>query len=503
MKPQALTEVALLALEAGQKQIAQRLLNQALFLAPGDLLAGLSLVRLEMENQNPAAAVRVLADLWRETRDSKVGDILAEVSLALAQSADHGAFEDRKVIERLAGMLKALHGANGILIDTLEYDIIGGLAEDARKLIPIYKAGLTARTGKPVVFFSGKAANPALVEMISRVLPTFVDYNFPGLMSYSTYDWTQGRYSLNQQFSRDFFGRHVDLFKNLVEFTHSTSGRAYCESREEENGFLANVTPQINFNQEEAGMGEAFLRNKLCLPEGAWFVCVYARDAAYYGETPQSPNWFRNSDIQTFLPAIDEILAHGGYVVRVGERTSQVLHHPDPRFLDYSNSPFREPLLDVYLLAKCRFLLGTPSGLCHVANIFGTPELMVNSVNICNISSAALYIPKKIRDVRTGRILPFSAFMDRFFSANDVGAFCENGINQEKLLKVYYEDNTPDEIAAAAREMMDRLDGAHTESPEVAAARERFAQAWKRWGSTMYKPPIATFFIEAYPELFA
>lgn len=503
MKPQALTEVALLALEAGQKQIAQRLLNQALFLAPGDLLAGLSLVRLEMENQNPAAAVRVLADLWRETRDSKVGDILAEVSLALAQSANHGAFEDRKVIERLAGMLKALHGANGILVDTLQYDIIGGLAIDAEMLGPVYKSGVTKRTGKTVVFFSGKPANSALVEMISREVPTFTDYTFPKLFNYTTYDWKSTKFTLNGQFHRDFFGKHADLFDELVEFRHSTNGRAYFDTPEEFSNECPIGGPTISFSSEEECVGKNFLHNILNMPSDAWFVCIYARDGAYYGETPQSPNWFRNSNIQTFLPAVECILNSGGYVVRIGEKTCQILSHANPHFFDYSNSEYRDPFLDIYLLAKCRFLLGTPSGLCHVAHLFRTPSLMANTVNVCNIHSVDLYIPKKIRDIRTGRLLTFAEFLKRYHSYNDMGLFFENGINQEKKLGIRYEDNTPEEIAAATQEMLNRLQSIHTESASTWAIREHFKLTLMQWSPAIAQTPIASCFLESYPELFA
>lgn len=502
MNAEALSEVAQQALEAGQAQTARRLLTFALSRAPGNLCAGLMLVRLEMENDNPAAAMQVLSDLWRETKDTNVGDVMAEVSLALVRAVRKESYESRKVLERLAGMLKALHGTNGILVDTLQYDIIGGLAIDALKLIPLYKSGVTKRTGKSVVFFSGRSANPALVEMISRELPVFSDQAFPKLMCYTSYDWSKSRYTLNQQYAKEFFGRHADLFDNLVEFTHSTNGGAYCVSGDEESSVLDINEPQIHFSREEEETGEDFLRNKLYLPEGAWFVCIFARDSAYYGESPGSPNWFRNSDIQTFLPAIDCILDRGGYVVRIGERTCQILNHPDRRFFDYSNSVYREPLLDVYLLAKCRFLLGTPSGLCHLAYVFRTPELMVNTVNVCNIRSADLYIPKKIRDIRTGKLLPFAEFLERYHSYNDTGLFFENGGNQESMLGIQYEDNSPEEIVAATQEMMDRLQGDHTESVAIGLLRERFKQTWMRWNPTMAQTPIASCFLDSYPELF-
>ncbi|GAB6126607.1 TIGR04372 family glycosyltransferase [Humidesulfovibrio idahonensis] len=487
--------------KSGKDELARALLRQILEQAPDNLAAGLRLTELEIAAGDLSTALETLAALWRHTRKPEVGDLLAELGLEAARSQRAAQQDDRKVVERLAGLLRALHGPDKILVDTLQYDIIGGLAIDATVLVPIFKAGLAERTGKSVVFFSGQSANPALVEMLGRELPVFCDESFPRLMPLCGYDWDKGRYALKPEFARLFFGRHAALFADLVEFTHSTNGRAYCRTPEEGSMGMRLPEPQVGFSPEEEALGERFLRETLGVSADGWFVCLYARDGAYYNESPASPNWFRNSDIGTFLPAVNEILARGGHVVRIGERTSQALSHPDPRFLDYSNSPWRTPLLDLYLLAKCRFLLGTPSGLCHVAYSFRTPELMVNTVNVCIISSTDLYIPKLPRDTRTGQVLPFGEFLERFYGYGDIGLFLENGVNQRNLLHVEYQDNTPEEIRAAAAEMLDRLDGRYAEQPEAARLRERYRALWTPRAPHMRDTPIAASFLLAHPEI--
>lgn len=502
MSPETLIEIAQTSIAAGEHALGRRFLKQALDMSPGNIQASLCLASLELQDNSPLVAMNILSELWKSTQNVEIGHLILELSSSIIQTSEHQKEEDRKVIARLAGLLKVLHGKKGVLVDTLQYDVIGGLALDALALVPVYRAGLTKRKGKPVVFFSGNSANPALVEMISRELPVFTDDSFPRLFSYTTYDWASTEFKLDSSFSKDFFGRHAELFKDVVEFTHSTNGRSYCASLDEFGRITALDQPTVSFSLEEEEKGGCFLRNVLGLPDEGWFVCVYARDAAYYNETPQSPNWFRNSDICTFRPAIEQILARGGYVVRIGEKTDQALHHPDSRFFDYSNSEFRDPFLDIYLLANCRFMLGTPSGLCHVANIFKTPQLLVNSVSIGTVSSCNLYLPKIIRDACTNQIIPFARFMELYYGYGDTGLFAENGINQEKLLGVRYEDNSPEDIASAVLEMMNRQDGRHIESLESAFLRERFRQAWMRWNPTMADTPVASFFMEKYPELF-
>lgn len=476
---------------------------------PVDLEAGLTLAGLHVRAGENAEAVEVLAALWRTTKRAEAAQALAEAAQTLAgenrrlaQARERDKGRDDAVVARLAGLLRALLGPQGVLVDTLEYDIVGGLGIDATLLVPIVKAGFVERAGKPVVFFSGKSANPALVEMLARELPVFRDEGFPRLMPYCGYDWDKGRYTLSPDFARDFFGRHVALFEGLVEFTHSTNGRAFCRTPEEGALGLGLAEPSLRFTPEELERGERFLREALGMGPRDWFVCVYARDGAYYGETPESRNWFRNSDIATFLPAVDEILSRGGHVVRMGERVNGPLEHPSPKFLDYSNSHWREPFLDIYLLAHCRFLLGTPSGLCHVVHAFRRPELMVNSINLCTIPSSSLYIPKIVRDAATGRRLPFARFLERFYGAGDLGRFLENGINQRDLLGVVYEDNSPEDIRAATAEMFDRLEGRHVPSEKALSLRRALREMWRPWSPAHGKAELASCFLEAHGELF-
>ncbi|MBU1040840.1 MAG: TIGR04372 family glycosyltransferase [Proteobacteria bacterium] len=466
------------------------------------LQAGLRLAKQEWEHGDRAAAVEVLGTLWEKTRSPEAADLLARLSRELVRSLSRTVEEDARVVARLAGLFRALHGENGVQVDTLQYDIIGGLALDTSTLIPLHKAGLTTRSGKKIAFFSGNSANPALVEMISRELPVVSDSSFGRLMPYCNFDWEQHRYMLSPKFSEDFFGRHAALFRDLVEFTHSTNGRDYIQSPEDTDVCRKCERPQISFTEHETELGERFLRETLKLPQGGWFVCVYARDGSYYGETPQSANWFRNADIATYLPAIDHILACGGHVVRVGSLADRHLEHQDPRVLDYAKLECRSPLLDVFLLSRCRFLLGTPSGLSHVCEAFGTPEFLVNTINVSMVPGAALYIPKLIRDARTGQLLRYEQFLERFYAHGDIGALYENGIAQRDELGVCYQDDSPEDIAAATRELLQRQAGTFREDAASARLRERFRALWVRFHAAMVETPIASSFLEAHPELF-
>lgn len=48
------------------------------------------------------------------------------------------------------------------------------------------------------------------------------------------------------------------------------------------------------------------------------------------------------------------------------------------RVVDYAHHPERSPELDLFLAARCRFFIGTSSGLALVATVFSRPVLYTN-----------------------------------------------------------------------------------------------------------------------------
>jgi putative glycosyltransferase (TIGR04372 family) len=186
------------------------------------------------------------------------------------------------------------------------------------------------------------------------------------------------------------------------------------------------------------------------VPAGAEFVCLHAREGGYLRERTDSHHRQKNVDVESYLEAVETIVARGCWVVRMGDPSMKRLP-PLDGVVDYAHSAAKGDWLDVFLAASCRFWLGSNSGLYMLAENFGVPVAMANAVphsyriwGQANVVIFKLYQSKPL-----GRLLTFGeSLAPGLFHAQDLDP---NGIRAI--------DNTPEEIAELASEMLDRTAG--------------------------------------------
>lgn len=234
--------------------------------------------------------------------------------------------------------------------------------------------------------------------------------------------------------------------------------------------------PSLSFTAEEERLGRQTLAGWGIDLERDWFVCVLARDRAYMGavapRTDSSYHDYRNVDVDSFIPAIKEIVARGGFVLRMGFHVEKPLGMRSPRVIDYA-SDRRSDFMDVFLPAKCRFFLGSASGISEIAVIFDRPRVGVGLVPFGSapIGKYGLFIPKMLAAADTGRVFTFGELLRTFASIDDRKSYDGNAAFAAGYR---YLDNTPEEILDVTREMLDRLDGSYAETPESRSLRERY-----------------------------
>jgi putative glycosyltransferase (TIGR04372 family) len=228
----------------------------------------------------------------------------------------------------------------------------------------------------------------------------------------------------------------------------------------------ADRAPLLRLSEAEIIRGEAQLR-VMGIPEGAWFVCVHSREGGF----KPVHNWahcFRDSSILDYVEAMREIVARGGWCVRMGDATMQPLP-PMPGVVDYPHSSSKSDWMDVFLCARCRLFLGNTSGIYVVAGVFGRPSALANKAPLgatYSIFPGDISIPKLLMDAQ-GRTIPFAeAFADVASEYHLATEFAERGLR--------HVDNTPQEIAELAMEMLDRLDGRIAEETDDADLQARF-----------------------------
>jgi putative glycosyltransferase (TIGR04372 family) len=210
-----------------------------------------------------------------------------------------------------------------------------------------------------------------------------------------------------------------------------------------------------------------------------WYVCLHLRDAAFYGEASGLGQSHRNSDVENYRAAIEYITGLGGWVIKLGGKTSPKLP-PMLRVIDYGRSIYKSDLMDIYLIRNARIFIGTTSGLTNAAISFGVPAALVNCVSTdAQIWHRQVrFSPKRIV-LQGGRALS-QAELTRFpwrwrlFDAAVLARYDATPI-----------DNTSDEILETVKEVMALTSGT---SDDYATDVEAASDLYSRWQESLSMP---------------
>lgn len=199
----------------------------------------------------------------------------------------------------------------------------------------------------------------------------------------------------------------------------------------------------LRLDDEQDAAGRTLAR-AIGLPDGAPFVCLHVRETNYYGDTSNPQRHFNIAD---YLPAIRAVTDRGDWLVRLGDPSMTKLP-PMERVIDYPHSAQRAPQLDVWLAARCRFLIGTHSGPMFMPHLFGRPALITNYDFLYGappLGPTSRFLPRPMRHGR--RSLSFAAMMmDRHMKATGL-----DKVMRARGLSTI--SNTPQEILEAVLEM--------------------------------------------------
>lgn len=223
------------------------------------------------------------------------------------------------------------------------------------------------------------------------------------------------------------------------------------------HNLLDRLPSHLKFTEEEEASGEAGLR-AMGIAVGAKFVCLHVRDSAYL-DAHQPGDWtyhnYRNSDIQNYVLAAEELASRGYFVVRMGAEVREAIKTDHPRVIDYATNGMRSDFMDIYLGAKCAFCISTGTGFDAVPYIFRRPIAYVNLVPLGYLPTYGtkfLGITKHHFWETQNRELTLAEIF-----THGVG-FCMRSSNYESKGIILIE-NTPEEIRDVVIEMVERLNG--------------------------------------------
>ncbi len=206
---------------------------------------------------------------------------------------------------------------------------------------------------------------------------------------------------------------------------------------------------------------------KAGVPKGSWFVALHVREHEPDGSR-SGINSARNADISRYLPAIAEVGRRGGWVVRMGEPNATPLPRV-PNLIDYCRSADRADWMDIFILACCRFMIGTNSGPAFVPALYGVPAVLTNwwPAGERPWSPSDLFVPKMLRGISDGSYLTLGQTLCEPFG----WSYSKNYLADRAGVRL--EDNDAEIIRAAVREMLERVDGNEQPDLEMNELRER------------------------------
>lgn len=244
--------------------------------------------------------------------------------------------------------------------------------------------------------------------------------------------------------------------------TYYTNAIAVVQAEWERQG----RAPLLSLDPQWVARGRARLR-ELGVPEGAWFVGLHVREAGFHKEREDPTNRPRVADIDTYLPAVEQVVERGGYVVRLGDPSMRPLP-PLRGVVDYALSAAKADWMDVFLVACSRFMINTNSALYQACASFGTASVATNwtPLSAFPMFGGDIVLPKLLRCEVSGRVQSFDDSLTLPRDAPFGGVYAQRGLAVV--------DNTAQDILEATVEMLDRLAGRTVPDPADAARQARF-----------------------------
>jgi len=260
-----------------------------------------------------------------------------------------------------------------------------------------------------------------------------------------------------------FFMRPLDLIIRTFSFLSPLHAFEARGGDRDIDNLYEKTGPHLQFEPMEIDLGEACLR-RMGIPSGAKFICLTVRDSAYLnkiyqdgkgGSADSTYHDYRDSSIDKYIQAAENLAKHGFYVVRMGVVVNSPMNTTNPKIIDYAKNGMRSEFMDIYLGAKCEFCISVGTGFDAIPAIFRRPILQVNNAPIgyaYTWGRNSFFISKHHIDIETGKRLSLRDIFARG------AAFCLD--SKEFLRKgITLRENSSEEINHAVIEMIKHLNG--------------------------------------------
>lgn len=209
----------------------------------------------------------------------------------------------------------------------------------------------------------------------------------------------------------------------------------------------------FSFSEEEEKRGKEALEN---LGIVGPYICIFARDGRYNAEMRKVRSFSkdildsRNFSINSFKELTDYFWRKGIQSVRMGALAA--MEYQCEGAVDYANIG-RTEFGDAYVFSKCRFFIGSASGIAEFPRLLGKPVVFVNM-------DSMMYFRDRTQPITLGIFLKYYNPETRHYLSfrewNEIFIKCfKKNIYYVEYMRKHYEivHNTPEEILDVAKEM--------------------------------------------------
>jgi len=238
----------------------------------------------------------------------------------------------------------------------------------------------------------------------------------------------------------------------------------------------------LKFIPEEEKKAKEWLK-KQGWRDGDSFVCLLVRDSEYLDSENVDPeqNWdyhsFRNSDVNTYVEAMEWLSEQGVWVIRMGKAMSKRISTKKSRIIDYAFCPNRNDLLDIWLFANCNLCISTGSGIDYVSDVYRKPLLFLNYLPLNDMVSwsNSINYPKHLKWSDSDNLLTLKECLEH--------QFCSTKEYEEAGIDIM--DLTSIEIKLVVQECWARLEDSFVETYNDINQQNQFWKTMRE--STLFK----------------
>lgn len=275
-----------------------------------------------------------------------------------------------------------------------------------------------------------------------------------------------------------------------------------CGSRDT-LGLLEKSKKNLKFSQSEIIQAEQD-RNKMGISNNDKYVLIINRgqrflDEEYPFDIDFNYHSFRNVSINDFMPTAEALTKKNYFVIRMGQKVSDLMKTNNPKIIEYDEKGYRTELLDIFLSANCKYIIGSDTGFYAVAGWnFRKPMVVVNFSQLEWIEpwlSNWIFIFRKYWSISDKKFLTIEEILK-----SGAGRIVRTEDLKKKGLELAF--NTPEEIKDAVEEMELKLEGKWSNTKEDEELQSKF---WSHFESSdlhgNFKGRIGTKFLRQNRDL--